>query len=1315
MEQIATSCNMRTKSSFILLLLRNSRSNQNMRLNPIIALLLVLPFFSVAQNSKDFSYTIAWSQDRTTMDIPVGKLGFEGALWNDEIPEFFTSERLRSYHNSAEIVDLRVFSSPVGQNLLTPRQKQLAGDDFNVQVGVRQGREESFLLVHANTLRKTSNGGFERLDGFSFSSELRSVGKSRALTWADNSVLAEGEWYRIGLAQDGVYKIDRAFLNSLGVDVDAINPQNINVYGNGGELLPFDNSVFRHDDPQKNAIIVEGEQDGSFDQNDYILFYGKGSLTWTYNPENEAFEHSKHFYSDSAYYFLRVDDPEPRRMQEMPFPGGSVTSETSRFLDHQFIENDIVNLAKSGRQFFGEKFDIAPLSIQYSFPFTNMLSEEARVDASVAARSMGVSSDFDLMSYGENLNLSPTWTSDGTTANVANIATGSMTIVPSAGNAFSAQLTFTKAVPDAVGWLDYIRVNAWRNLSMNGAQMHFRDPSFLGDAGVTRFEISNAGQVREVWDITDPVNVRKMQVDTVNGDPSILEMLAESNELHEYIAFSDFNYLTPKPNGRVENQDLHAMNDVDMVILSSPLFLNAAEDLAQIHSEEGLEIKVVTPRQVYNEFSSGNPDVTAIKMMMKMLYDRADGNSELKPKYLQIVGDGTFMNKLSSENSSYVLTYQSGNSISPTASYVSDDYYAFLDDTTSEALGDNMDIGVGRIPCEDLEQANAYVNKVRRYLSENTSADGGAYCLGDAAASPYGAWRNVICFVSDDKDGNAGPTETVHMFNSDELAQTIYDNHNDYDVVKLYMDAFQQVSTPGGERYPDGAEAINQRVQNGALILNYIGHGGERGFAHERILNIPTIQSWTNINRLPVFMTATCELARFDNPEFRSAGELIVMNPNGGAIAMLTTTRIVFSGSNQQLNRAFFDIALDDAQYPDLTLGFIAMTTKNDPQVSASSNKRNFTLLGDVALKMSYPKEEVYTTAINGVDITQEVDTLRSLQQVTVEGYVGSLGGEILSEFNGFVYPTVFDKKSEVTTLNNDGASTDYQFEVFKNIIYKGKASVINGEFSFSFVVPRDIAYNFGTGRISYYAVAGNKDAHGHTEEFVIGGALEGAELNTVGPDIQLYLNDSSFVFGGLTNEDPFVFAKLFDENGINTVGNGIGHDIKATLDGNTGNPIILNDFYESDLNTYQSGEVRYQLNELSEGTHNLALKVWDVHNNSAESYTEFVVAKAADLALDHVLNYPNPFTTRTEFFFEHNQACEFLDVEIQVFTVSGKLVKTIENIVQTDGFRSDPIVWDGRDDFGDNIGKGVYVYRVRVTTPEGASAEHFERLVILR
>jgi hypothetical protein len=328
---------------------------------------------------------------------------------------------------------------------------------------------------------------------------------------------------------------------------------------------------------------------------------------------------------------------------------------------------------------------------------------------------------------------------------------------------------------------------------------------------------------------------------------------------------------------------------------------------------------------------------------------------------------------------------------------------------------------------------------------------------------------------------------------------------------------------------------------------------------------------------------------------------------------------------------------------------------------------------------------------------------------------VGDENGVKLDGFNGFVYPTVYDKKSSVTTLNNDGAANPYNFEVWRNVIYKGKSSVVNGDFTFSFIVPRDIAFDFGNGRISYYAVAGNIDGHGHTEDFIIGGALEGAELNDNAPELEVFMNDTTFVFGGVTNENPILLARVRAENGVNTAGSGIGHDLKATLDGNTADPIVLNDFYEADLDTYQSGSIRYPLRSLSEGVHNISVKVWDVHNNSSEGFTEFVVAGSAEMALEHVLNYPNPFTTRTLFMFEHNQACEALNVQIQVFTVSGKMVKTINSVVRTEGFRSEPIEWDGLDDFGDNIGRGVYVYRLKVSTPDGVSAEQFEKLVILR
>lgn len=1279
--------------------------------------LLLLSFIAAlsadAQRVVEVEYTIEWTDDKGVEPLPVGQIGFENAWWEDEIPMALLDKRLDFRASRVEFTPIDVVSESVSRSKLTDRQYAMLPEQLVLEPRVADSRSTSYAQIKIVPLWKDPvTGSVRRL--LSFRGEIRvTPGRkagSRTIDWKSNSVLSEGTWYKIAIAQDGVYRIDRSFLEQLGVDVASVNPQNINIYGNGGELLPFSNSEPREDDLVKNAVFVQGEGDGSFDANDFILFYGKGPDSWRYDESTERFEHQKHFYSDSAYYFIRIDDPQPLRITTAPLPGAANVF-TNSFADHQFIENESVNLAKSGREFFGERFS-GPQSVPYVFTTPGLLPESVTLDARVAVRSIGAQSTFTLSLAGNQLTLAPAPTTGGVTANIANLQGGVLTANPSAGNAVQVNLQFNPAVADAEGWLDYLRINCRRQLQFTGSQLHFRDPQVVGSGNVAQYTLSNAGSVFAIWDITDFTSPQAVQY-TPGAN---IEFESNSDELREFIAFGNFNYLQPNPRGRVDNQNLHGIGSVDMIVLTNPRFLGLAEQLKEIHEADGLSIEIVTTEQVYNEFSSGSADVTAIKSLMKMLYDRAGENENQRPKYLQIIGDGTFANRHLAPDSRYIITYQSLNSVSPTNSYVSDDYFGFLEDQYGEGLGDKMSIGIGRIPCETVAEGQGYINKLRNYTSENTSANGDAFCLGDAEQTPFGAWRNIIAFVSDDMDGSGGPTEVIHMINSDEHADRIFDDYNNYDVVKIYMDAYQQVSTPGGERYPEVEEAIQRRVQNGALIVNYIGHGGERGWAHERVLNISTITGWTNFNRLPVFVTATCELARFDNPEFKSAGELLVMNPNGGAIAMLTTTRIVFSGSNQQLNRAFYRVALENRNIENLSLGFITMETKNDNQVNDSSNKRNFSLLGSAALRMAYPKMQVYTTELNDVAVDPVVpDTVRSLQLVTFKGFVGDDEGNKLTDFNGFVYPTVYDKQSEVTTLNNDNASAPYVFDMWRNTIYRGKASVTNGDFSFTFIVPRDIAFDFGRGRVSYYAVAGNLDAHGHFEDFVIGGALDGAELNNIAPEVSVFMNDTSFVFGGVTNENPLLLTRIMAENGVNTTGAGIGHDLRAVLDGNTNDPIILNDFYEADLDTYQSGSIRYQLNQISEGLHNISVRVWDVHNNSSESFTEFVVAGSAEMALEHVLNYPNPFTTRTQFMFEHNQACEFLNVQVQVFTVSGKIVKTINRTIRSEGFRGEPIEWDGLDDFGDVIAKGVYVYRLKVSTPEGLTAERFEKLVILR
>ncbi|MFB0926218.1 MAG: type IX secretion system sortase PorU, partial [Vicingaceae bacterium] len=542
------------------------------------------------------------------------------------------------------------------------------------------------------------------------------------------------------------------------------------------------------------------------------------------------------------------------------------------------------------------------------------------------------------------------------------------------------------------------------------------------------------------------------------------------------------------------------------------------------------------------------------------------------------------------------------------------------------------------------------------------------------------------------------------------LASKVEISNKDYNVNKVFFDAFKQEVTPGGARYPDVNKAIGEAVNKGSLVVNYTGHGGETGWGHERVLTVGDINGWTNGFGYPLFITATCEFSRFDDPNRTTAGELVLVNEHGG-LGLLTTVRLVYSAPNFQLNTSFYNEVFNVVNNEYSTIGEIFLKVKN---LNASdANNRNFTLLGDPALKLAYPIHDVYTTKINGLNISS-ADTIKALGKVTIEGEVKDRLGNKLTNYNGVIYPTVFDKKKAIVSLQNDGGNA-FNFNLQTSKLFKGKVSVVNGDFSYSFVVPKDISYNYGEGKLSYYAENQVEDANGFYTNFYIGGTADNYAVDEIGPEIELFMNDSKFVFGGITDENPILLANISDVHGINMVGNGIGHDIIAVLDDKTEESFILNDFYEADLNSYQNGKVNFPFADLAEGRHKLTLKVWDVYNNSSEATIEFVVVKTKDIVIDRVYNYPNPFTTYTEFWFEHNQPGKDLFAQVQVFTVSGKLVKTLEKHVFSQGFRSTSITWNGLDEYGDKIGRGVYVYRLKVRTENYSVAEKYEKLVILR
>ncbi|MCC6700773.1 MAG: type IX secretion system sortase PorU, partial [Fluviicola sp.] len=788
-----------------------------------------------------------------------------------------------------------------------------------------------------------------------------------------------------------------------------------------------------------------------------------------------------------------------------------------------------------------------------------------------------------------------------------------------------------------------------------------------------------------------------------------------TDTLRDFFAFSSADYKSPSVIGRVTNQNLHGLAQADYVIVTHPSFIAQAQRLGDLHSANGTSTHVVTTSDIYNEFSSGAQDATAIKRFMKMFYDRANGNPVTQPKNLLLFGDVTYdpKNRVANNNY-YVPTYEFVYSEDHINAMVTDDFFGILNNTGGMSPNDLMQIGVGRLLISNNDQAVEQVNKIEHYMKNGSQMyTGGANaCCSNEDGSTFGDYRLNYTLITDDDDDN----EEGYFIVKD--AEPAYDSiklhHPEMNVTKIYCDANVQSAGAGGERYPEVFNQITDKVETGSLVVNYIGHGGEVGAAKERIITIPQIQSWTNINKMGLFVTATCEFTKFDDPARVSAGEWISLNAVGGSIALMTTTRSVYFNVNTNIVKRLYAYVFDrDANGEPLTFGEIMRLTKNTS--GSNDNRRSFNLIGDPNLKIAIPRYKIVTDSINHLDPDLVIDTVEALSKMHLVGHLEDFNGNILTNFDGVLKPTIYDKIKISQTLQNEPSAPLVNFEEQKSALYKGKVSVKNGYFKFEFIVPKDINYNYGKGKISYYANSTSTDAAGFDTLFVVGGLNTAAAIDNEGPEVAVYLNDKNFVNGGITSSSPLLIVETNDEYGINTVGNGVGHDLTLIIDGNTANPIVLNQYYSADLDQYQSGSIQYTMRNLAAGEHTLEVKIWDVNNNSSVSKLDFTVKDPTELAIDHVLNYPNPFTTKTSFYFEHNQSCSSLNAQIQIYTVSGRLVKTINKEVPTAGFRVEGIDWDGTDDFGDQLAKGVYVYRVSVELPEGGKAEKMEKLVLLR
>ncbi|MFD2564909.1 type IX secretion system sortase PorU [Aquimarina rubra] len=1121
-----------------------------------------------------------------------------------------------------------------------------------------------------------------------------------------NSVLASGEWFRFYVDKTGVFRITPAFLSSLGMDVSTVDPRTIKIYGNGGQMMPLINQENTEFDLRENAIQLVGGEDGNFSGSDYILFYGEG--TQGYSEENLT---NINLYADKSYYYVTAGGVNGRRVSGYTEPTAAADVQINSFSDYQFYEVDEYSIVKVGRRWFGDRFDIQS-SKNYDFDFPNLITTEPielRVFAaatSVSPSSMNITANngqVGILSFaqisGTSLG-SPRELTQDITSNTDKITVG---------------LNYNNnGNPAAIGYLDFISLKAKRALTGTNSQMRFSYEEAATTSGIGQYNITNAGTISQVWDVTNPASISS--ISNTNA-ASTISFKVNMGESRQYVGLVPTDYYDPLSDqtARVDNQDIKGtvflnnqgqFEDIDYLIISNNTLVQSANRLADHHRTlNNYNVKVITLDQIYHEFGSGKQDIVAIRNLIRYVYENASSPSE-QLKYVCLFGDASvdYKGLLLRENcadSNIVPTFQSLSSFSLVSSFATDDFFGSMDPLEGQMLAsDRLDIAVGRVLADTPQLADAMVSKIIDYNSEQS----------------FGRWRNSVLLIADDVDEDW--EETIQR-NLDELGDELVQRKPYINLTKIYADAFQQESSPSGNRYPQVNEVISNAIETGAVAIDYFGHGGEDGLAKEFILNKSDVIELANTNRYPIFITVTCEFTKFDNPCRDSAGELIYQNINGGTVGLISTTRdviVTFGISvNDRLSEFLFP---DGSEYPS-----VAEAVRQMKNSFTTNSRRVVFFFGDPAMKMAVPKPNIRLTNINDVPITQEVDTLKALSRIKISGEVVSESGVLLSDYNGILSTTIYDKEIDRVTLANDrtvnsaGQIIRLNYKTLGEIIFRGKASVTNGLFDFEFIVPRDIGIPVDAGRISFYAARNGvlENQTGVDQTILVGGLNENAPEDNVGPQIQLFMNDESFVSGGVTNDSPILIAKLQDENGINTA-SGIGHDISAILDGDDSNPFILNDFYETEVDDFTKGLVNFKFRDLEPGLHTLTFKGWDVYNNSSTQEIQFVVTDAAGFTLNNVLNYPNPFVSHTEFWFEHSGAInDVLEVQVQVFTVSGKVIWTQNQTLSGKTSYREDIQWNGRDDFGDKLGKGVYVYKISVkSTLTNQRVEKFEKLVIL-
>lgn len=1107
-----------------------------------------------------------------------------------------------------------------------------------------------------------------------------------------SSVLASGEWYKFAIEKTGVYRISFDLLKKAGIDPAKINPQHLKLYGLEGGMLPQPNNVARPTDLQELAIFVSGESDGRFDKGDYVLFYGEGPDHVTFGVTRRIFAYENNLYSDRNFYFLTVGDTAGKRIAQAKSTPGDFPV-ISTFNDFAYHEKDEYNVQQSGREWFGENFGLTP-SYLFSFNIPGITAESS---VTVVSDVMGQSytpASFRLFwnnAFLAEQKISPI--PDGRYSVKGLHRRDTITVDATAVNApgrASQQLKyeFIKGIGSSQGFLDFVLLNVTRDLALYEGETIFLSAASLSNA-ISTFQVAQLPADARVWDVSDfyGVKAQEFTLDQGTGYFSV-----PTSELKKWIVFKA-NRPEPAFVSRIENQDLSGLATPDLLIVTHPDFKPEAMRLAQHRQQsDHWSVAVVTTDNIFNQFSSGRQDVTAIRDFAKLLRDKKPSGL----KAILLFGKGSYDYKDHLEtNRNFVPTYESRNSLHPLQTYSSDDYFGFLEENEgaweeSPAQAHTLDVGVGRLPVTSLEEARNVVDKIISY---------------DTNRKTLGSWRKRIVFVAD--DGNSEDDFTsLHQYQADQLATEVETDYPALYAQRIFMGSYKKNIQPNGETVPEMADDIKRCFDQGALVINFTGHGSETVWTDEQILTAETIASLSN-DRYPFLVTATCEFGRQDNPREISSAERSVTKKGGGAIGLVTTSRPVNATTNFNLNEAFYDALLTPGPTGYSTIGEVFQKTKNN-STSGVAN-RNFSLIGDPSMVLALPE---YGIEVTNVKTLSGSDTLKALSTVTATGRIVGADGATLTAFNGVVEATLFDKEQEFVTIGKN--DPPFQYSQWDNAVFRGKAGVKDGGFEFTFVMPKNIAYQNGSGKFSLYAFDPDTgaDAKGFHSN-IIGGTEPDVAADATPPEIRLFMGDTTFVNGGICTPDTYLIAQLEDENGINISGYGIGNSIQAQLD-DDGPVLELNDYYTSEVDTYKKGSIRFPMLGLTPGRHTLTLKAWDVYNNPAEARIDFIVSGDDELVIETFGNYPNPFRQSTTLFFTQNRSGDDLEAQLFIYSQIGELVQSADIFIPASKYHVDLMELEALTGSGKKLSPGLYLARLVVRSmSNGSKNERVTKLIV--